>query len=107
MTINVTLEALIELCRLTDRKPFLAKARANTEQPCDVLLNYSVVYAMWPDRAEPAGHGLMMIEGFDHYSPGAMLDAGVFMCRDRAEAAAWFDLRHPAATISKVPALAA
>lgn len=97
MTINIALEALIELCRLTDRKPLLALARANTEQPSDVLLNYSVVYALWPDPAEPDGYGLMMIEGFERYNPGAMEDTGVFLCRDRAEAKAWFDLWHPEA----------
>ncbi|MDC7786893.1 hypothetical protein PQJ75_26020 [Rhodoplanes sp. TEM] len=107
MTINVSLEALIELCRLTDRRPLLARAIANTEPPGDVLLNYSVVYALWPDPGEPGGHGLMMVEGFDRYVPGAMEDVGVFLCRDRAEAAAWFDLAHPAKTESKVQAIAA
>lgn len=107
MTITVSLEALIELCRLTDRRPLLARAQANTETPSDVLLNYSVVYALWPEAAAPAGHGLLMVEGFDRYVPGAMENVGVFMCRDRAEAAAWFDLAHPAKTPQKAQALAA
>lgn len=107
MTITVSLEALIELCRLTDRRPLLARAQANTEMPSDVLLNYSVVYALWPDAAAPAGYGLLMVEGFDRYVPGAMENVGVFMCRDRAEAAAWFDLAHPAKTPQKAQALAA